>query len=258
MSIDLRGAGSAIRQIFDYDYNPADMLSPQTRANPSHGGTARVYQDPEYGTPVHFSFCDATAHVVLPFVMRNGEQRPTYELPGVQLFSVSTHRDVYPVVAGGRRGIKGFTKGHRTVAGTLGFTVLGESPWAECLRAYARWRKVPENLIYSHPDELPPFDILITFFTDGGDSAFVQLRSVQILDSASNVNINDIQLSQTFSFMAAEATELVSLGNPLRTALTNINEFGDGYGEPNTSLKMSNPNLDLIPADPLYSVPSGG
>lgn len=255
MSIDLQGAGAAIRQIFGYDYNPSDMLSPQTKGAPQNGGTS--YTDPVYGEPVHFSFCDATAHVIFPFVFKAGQQKPMYELPGVQLLSISTHRDVYPVVAGGRRGIKGYTKGHRTVAGTIGFTVLGESPWADSLRAYARWRGVRENLLYSHPDELPPFDILVTFFTEAGDSAFIQLRSVQVLDGAQNLNINDVQLAQTFSFMAAEATELVNLPNPLRSTLPNLNDFGNGYGVPNESLRMAAPNTGLIPAEPVYTVPSG-
>lgn len=270
MSIDLRGAGSAIRQIFGYDYNPNDMLSPQSLSTPQHGGTAQTYQDPEYGNPIHFSFCDATAHVVLPFIVKNEKQAPTYELPGVQLVSISTHRDVYPVVASGRRGIKGFTKGHRTVAGTLGFTVLGESPWAECMRAYARWRGVRENLLYSHPDELPPFDILLTFFTEAGDTGFIQLRSVQILDSAQNVNINDIQLSQTFSFMAAEATELINLPTPLRTLSNNRITAADeqrvyhywlealGLDPSRQDLKMAAPNMELIPADPILTVPTIG
>lgn len=251
MSLNLNGLGSTLSWLSgQHSTESTVQMVPQS----TPGRVQSQYRAPEYDQPVHFSFCDATAHVIMPFLFPDSAERPMYELPGLQLISGSSHRDTYPVVSGGRRGISGFTKGHRTCAGTLGFTVLGESPWATCMRAYGKWRGLGENLMYSHPDELPPFDILITFMTEAGDSAFQVLRSVQILDRAQNINLNDIQLSQTFSFLCAEITELINLPNPIRNISTNPGDVAVTDAVPYRY--QASPDTFLTPADPVYTIPT--
>ncbi len=165
-----------------------------------------IYKDELYGTPQSYSFTDVQASVIMPF--QSPGQSPVLKLFGLTLVSISEHRDVYPVVSGGRRGIKGYTTGHSTIAGTLGFTIFGEGALADVLKYYARWRG--DSLIhYLKPQELPPFDISLVFFSESGDAQTLLLRSVKLLDSSHNISISDIQFSEVYSFMAANSTYFI-------------------------------------------------
>lgn len=161
-----------------------------------------------------FSFTDANATVVLPFIVQGESQQCL--LPGLTLFSVSEHRDAYPVVGLGKAGIKGYTQGHRITAGSLAFTLFGSNPFAEVIRKYAIWSSNPE-VKHISADELPPFDLILTFSNDKGVSTSFFLRGVKLLDRSQNISVRDIQLTEIYSFMAASCsylTEKLTLQQP--------------------------------------------
>ena len=67
-----------------------------------------------YSTDRVFSGVDIVAYVTLP-------GKRSYTLGSLNLLSISTHRDKFPVTALGKIRVKGFTAGHRTVGGTMVF-----------------------------------------------------------------------------------------------------------------------------------------
>lgn len=166
--------------------------------------------DEEYGFPQAFSFVDVKATIVLPFIPKPGVSQ-VCSLPGLTLLSTSEHRDVYPVVSLGRRGIKNYTTGHRTTAGTLGFTLTGQSPFAEAISKYCAWKNGLGTVTLTSIDELPPFDISLHFITERGAEfgASVVLRGVKILDRSQNISIRDIQLNEAYSFMAVNSSYMI-------------------------------------------------
>ncbi len=180
------------------------------------------YEDQLYGTPQSFSFTDVHATIILPFILPGTGKPPTVSLPGLTLFSISEHRDQYPVVALGRRGIKGFTSGHKTTAGSMGFVLFGESAFAEAIRQYAAWRGVPSDTYFTSPDELPPFDLSLIFHNEKGDAANILIRSMKIVDSSRNISVRDIQLTESFSWMAAKVTTLINAVQELKYTPFNV------------------------------------
>lgn len=161
-----------------------------------------------------FSFTDVHAALVLPFwYPEKGKNAPTTLLPGLTLVSISSHRDVYPVVSLGRRGIKGFTEGHGTIAGSLGFNSPGRSPFAGAIIAYNKWQDNLARVTFTNPDELPPMDLNLLFFNDEGDVGNILIRSLKIVDSAKNISVQDIQMTEVYSFIAASVTNMVDITN---------------------------------------------
>lgn len=169
-----------------------------------------------------FSYADATAYVTLPNVVRRNEgqeqvvsimDKPMVELTGLVLISLSEHRDVYPVAATGTRGIKGFTEGHVTVAGSLGFVTFGKNAFYEVIQYFNGLLGVGPNVI-TLPQQLPPIDLLIVFSQPtrsverGVVSSYLFLKSVRIVDSARGINIQDIHMTENYSFIARGSTLL--------------------------------------------------
>jgi len=164
--------------------------------------------------PQGFSFTDVTASLVLPF--SSSRRSPQVELPALTLVSISSHRDVYPVVGGSSRGIKGFTKGHQTVAGTLGFDSMGSGAFAEALFAYSEWRGYKGSLANLTPDQLPPMTLqllLMKTLPDESEEALpvgqITVNGIQIIDFASNVSVRDVLLTEVYSFIAGGLTYLI-------------------------------------------------
>lgn len=121
----------------------------------------------------------------------------------LSMLSVSMHRDKFPVSTLGRVGAKGFTCGHRTVAGTLSFNTIHRDAFEGILAATGcSWDTA--NL---HPDELPLFDIQIVMCNEFGEMSTATLQGVTILDSGTAYNLEQVSLSETYSYMALDRTQ---------------------------------------------------
>lgn len=165
-----------------------------------------------YGSARDLSFANLHASVMVPFALRGKRTvSPSYDLKGLSFVSWSTHRDKFVVGSTGTVNAKGFTYGRRTVAGTLGFNILDESPWADLLREYGNWIGRGRRTYKSHIDELPPFDMSLLFMDRHNpmNSTHVLLTGVSVVDVTHSVAIQDIQLTGVYSFMAMGITELV-------------------------------------------------
>jgi hypothetical protein len=162
----------------------------------------------------NYSFANVSVRALVPFSIRTSANKLA-EVPfiNLSLLAVSTHRDKYPVVALGRRGILGTTRGHRVVAGTIAFSILNESPFAPLIREYAAWKGNAKSATQILPDELPPFDLLVFFkddFLPTGGATYL-IEGVEILDSSRSVSTTDVTLADSYSFMARNVTELIDL-----------------------------------------------
>ena len=154
------------------------------------------------------TFADCIAHLILPTHIYGDPESPMIEVKGLTLLSWSKHRDGYPVTGLGKSRFKGITPGHRTVAGTIGFNVFGESPFSEALRRYQQSIGYLGGTATMDVDELPPFELSLVFLTPNGDFSRVLIRGVSIIDESSNLSVRDTQLTEVFSFIAVSATNL--------------------------------------------------
>lgn len=199
-----------------------------------------------------YSYANLSATALLPAGFGDAATIARVPLPTLTLVSISTHRDVYPVVASGQRGIRGYGVGHRVVAGTLGFNIAKENPFADLIRAYSSWQG---NAYYSEnilPDELPPFDLLLLFKDDksGWKSGWMKylIKGIKILDSSRQISVRDIMLTDTYSFMAMGITELIDMESVVVNSTPAVN--GQAQSPPISLLDATIKTEDIVAYNP--------
>lgn len=114
--------------------------------------------------------------------------------------SLSTHRDKYPVQTLGRLDPCAFVGSRRTVAGSLIFWMTDASPISQLLSAQYRYELL-------HADELPPFDLYLTFQTEDNTWSSAVIYGISILDEGVVIeNGNNEGIAVNYSYMALDAT----------------------------------------------------
>lgn len=172
-------------------------------------GNSITWEDisPDYDRD--FSFADVQAKLILPFSRRAQGLPPTVELPGLTLIAVSEHTDTFPVVAPGFRGIKGFTVGHTTTAGTLGFVTFGKNAFNNAIVAYANWLGDSQRIVEEiTPQELPPLDLSIVLMNEDGQASSIFIKGLKIIDSSRQIGVQDVQLTEHYSFICMQASTM--------------------------------------------------
>jgi hypothetical protein len=110
--------------------------------------------------------------------------------------SVSTHRDKFPVRVLGRMDPVGFGGSQRTVAGSLVFYMTDASPISQLQSAQYRMELL-------RADELPLFDLYVTFMDDDGNWSSTVIRGMTILDEGAVIeNSSQEGVTVTYSYMA--------------------------------------------------------
>ena len=212
-----------------------------------------------YTQPVTFTFIDATATVILPFQLQDGN--PIIQLKGLSVLSLSEHADAYPVTSLGEKGLNGFTRGHALTAGSFGFTIFDRDPWWDVIVKYDQWVGNDITKSITRPHNLPPFDLMINFINDRGDMADMTIRSVVLIDSSQSLGVDVIKMTQAYSFICKGVTTFVastSNGNGVSTTpyygfdlierkpSTSILDVGDEY----LDMRYDNPNYGQLGATP--------
>lgn len=127
-------------------------------------------------------------------------------LADVQTLTYSTHREKFPVRTLGRTGTKGYTRGPRTIGGTIIFTVFNKEVLSEMLVQnyqldsanrdnYGVWAAV---LI----DQIPPFDITINFVNEYGSVSRLVLYGVELVNEGQTMSIDDLITENVVNFVA--------------------------------------------------------
>lgn len=125
------------------------------------------------------------------------------KLGTLQMLSVSMHRDKFPVSACAKVGPRGFTCGHRTIAGTLSFATFDREVFSNLTEAI---RKAYGKEGYLHADELFTFDILIVAVNDYGCAIYSYVKGVTLLDEGVTYSLDDIVMTENYSYMALDRT----------------------------------------------------
>jgi len=151
------------------------------------------------------------------------------ELQGV---SYSVTREKAPIYTMGSADPRSFSRGKRGIAGTLIFTVFDRSALIETFRAMedkSGWFFAHDTDVQKHdsneekgaqvwqdvntdntwqpawyPDQIPPFDVVLTAANEYGQVAQMSLRGVEILNEGSGISIDDIVTEQQMTFVARE------------------------------------------------------
>jgi len=135
----------------------------------------------------------------------------------LQTLSVQTHREKNAVRALGKSYVSGHTRGPRTIAGSMIFTVFDEHPLYKLIRAMDDAKLSGETgydvgastLI---PDQLPPIDLTIIFANEYGSISRMGIYGVEFLNDGQTMSIEDLFSEQVMNFMARDVDIMTSVG----------------------------------------------
>lgn len=157
-----------------------------------------------------FSGADIVA-TIKPF---NGKPRVFAE---IQTLSYSIYRPTFPVYGLGQINPRGITRGQRSIAGTLIFTVFDRHVLKSVIETYndsttqtqnSLYKFTEDELVYMKEqmktDELPPFDINISFLNEYGNAATLNLYGVHILTEGQTMSIEDMITENTMQYIAMD------------------------------------------------------
>jgi len=161
-----------------------------------------------------FSATDISAYFCIPqdpYSISRNKTEPTrnYLIGNLSVVSISTHRDKFPVTALGNVGVRGFTRGHRIIGGTLVFQTFDRHAFydffidLEVTRTGASREDLTSAISTILADEMPPFDIIISMVNEDGAVAFTSILGVVIQDEGKAMSVDNISISETYSYMAA-------------------------------------------------------
>lgn len=137
----------------------------------------------------------------------------------IQTLSYSIYRPTTPVYALGRINPKGIVRGQRTIAGSLIFTVFDRHVLKTVMESYNFSGSNPtgasnlygfqddelmEMKTNMKTDEMPPFDINVTFLNEHGSSATLNLYGVHVLTEGQTMSIEDMMTENTMQYIAMD------------------------------------------------------
>jgi len=183
------------------------------------------YWSNQYGYFNSFSGSDIVAYIHIPSqpIMGEGIEGPGSRtepvvgiLGNIQTISYSTFRDIRPVRSLGKIYPNSYTRGPRTVAGTLVWTILDQHVLAEALKFSYVNDYDPSTILI---DQIPPFNIIITFNNEYGDVATMGIYGIRIVNEGATFSIDDMIAEQTNTYVASDI-DMIHKGPPFKKQKT--------------------------------------
>ena len=183
-----------------------------------------------------------------PYVYFDRSPEQTIPLESLHTISFSVHEAKGPARSLGFRGVRGFSRGVRTIAGSMIFIVVADHPLRDVFKVGAAVDLIEQtgwsidkarngvgsmfdtlestNLL---PTLLPPFNLIVTYVSEMSAYSFspesnqliipgaaVALNGIEFIDDGMVTSVNDIVSEITYSFVARDMKTL------------SANDFGPG------------------------------
>lgn len=141
----------------------------------------------------------------------NSTRISTKTLAEIQTLSISTYREKHPVRGLGATYPKAHTRGSRTIAGSMVFTVFDRDVMFEILEADPTdfdSFKITSAII----DQLPPFDITISFANELGQLSRMAILGVEFVSSGQTMSIHDMFIENAVQYVALDFDPMTLVG----------------------------------------------
>lgn len=127
----------------------------------------------------------------------------------LQTLSLQSHREKFGVRALGYSYTKGYTRGPRTIAGSMIFTVFHEHTFAAVMRRMARVEQDPEisSLL---PDQMAPLDLTVIFANEYGQQSEFRMYGVEFVNDSVTYSIEDLLTENVMQFVARDVDPLAA------------------------------------------------
>ena len=163
-------------------------------------GNKEVIQTSKYTrTYTSYSGCDivASVNITIP-----GQETITRVFGSLQTFSYSIHQEKSPVRTLGDVNAITYVDGPRTIAGSMVFAVLDKHVIHEIYdEVTKKGQYVNKHYLM---DELPNFDITLSFANEYGRQSTISVYGCTIIDEGQIMSINDIMTENTYHYYATD------------------------------------------------------
>lgn len=131
----------------------------------------------------------------------------------IQTISYSIYRPMTPVHTLGRIGPKGVVRGQRMIAGSLIFTVFDRHVLKQVIDSFDTGRRTGYDFSesdinhmkrYMKTDEMPPFDINISFMNELGSHSTLNIYGIHIMSEGQTMSIEDMITENTMQYIALD------------------------------------------------------
>lgn len=150
-----------------------------------------------------FSASDALAFMMFP-------QAKPILLGSITTLSHSVYREKKPVPLLGKINCGGYTRGMRSIAGSMVFTLVNQN-LVEDIVSQIPYLKQHGKL---KADELPFFDIMIVAANEYGAASQMMIYGAEFFEAGQVLSVQDIYIENTFSFVARDLDDFTKI-NPL-------------------------------------------
>lgn len=135
-----------------------------------------------------------------------------FNLGSIHTLSYSSFREKFAVRTLGRIQAKAYTRGPRTIAGTMVFTVMQEHELFKLVGSGEKGRDA------SHPeavmlDQIQPFNLLLSFANEYGGYSVLHLFDIDLQSEGQEMSIDQIVTHNTMNFYAREMLPMTNVGN---------------------------------------------
>lgn len=151
----------------------------------------------------------STADMVAVISIDTGHGIINSALGQLQTITYSIHQEKAPVRVLGNINAKDWVFGPRTIAGSLVFAVFNKH-WLMDLYDELKEKADMKNWHFIS-DEIPPFNITMSFCNEYGFDSRLILYGVRLLDEGQVMSTNDIYIENTYQFVATDIELLDSL-----------------------------------------------
>lgn len=146
-----------------------------------------------------YSGCDIRA------VITDSRSGAAKIIGNLSTITYSIHREKMPVRSLGRTYPKDFTRGPRTIAGTLVFSIFDRYALYDVAAAKQKFDTgVGESAFSLLGDQMAPFDINCVFLNELGDISTLTIYGIELVDEGQVMSINDIYTESTHSYVARD------------------------------------------------------
>lgn len=147
----------------------------------------------------------------------NKESSSTVVLGTLQTISIQTHREKFGVRALGRSYVKGYTRGPRTIAGSMIFTVFNEHALSQLIKSIGNAAFIGESPLDTNtstliPDQLPPIDITMIYANEHGSISRQSIYGIEFVNDGQTMSIEDLMTEEVMNFVARDVDIMTSVG----------------------------------------------
>jgi hypothetical protein len=140
-------------------------------------------------------------------------KKPIIELGSLYSITYSSFREKHAVRTLGRVSAKDYTRGQRTIAGSMNFAVFQSHELMDFLKD----GQFKNDIVIL--DQLPKFNLMLVMINEYGGASILHLFGVTISTESQQSSVEDLALMNNITFYAEDIMTIENVGNTFETSL---------------------------------------